>query len=369
MKKVAFLSCGRSDFSIYSPLIEALKKKKYKITVIAFGSHMSKTYGDSLADIKSKDIDKIIKIDQLNKKFSKKDISLSMSQTILQFSNIWAEYEFDLVFALGDRFEMFAAVASGVPFNIKFAHLHGGEKTLGAIDDVFRHSITHMSSLHLTSSKNHSTRVCELLGSENNIHNVGAIALHNIQKNSLEQRDSFLKRLEVPNDSFALVTIHPETVNLKINLALIKETLEALDKITINKLITLPNNDTNADVIRKNILSRKNKRDYFIFESLGKDGYYNALHNCEFMLGNSSSGLIESKFFKKNVINIGDRQLGRECNDNVIHIKPTKSGIIKAIQGLKSRLKTKSSKDVFYVKNAPEKAEQIISKFISKNTT
>ena len=235
MKKVAFLTCGRSDFSIYSPLIEALKIKKYEITVIAFGSHMSKIYGDSLADIKSEDIDKIIKIDQLNKNFLKKDIAISMSETILQFSSIWEQHKFDLVFALGDRFEMFAAVASGVPFNTKFAHLHGGEKTLGAIDDVFRHSITHMSSLHLTSSKNHSTRVSELLGSDSNIHNVGAMALHNIQKNSLEQRDVFLKRLGVPNDSFALVTIHPETVNLKINLALIKETLKALDKITINK--------------------------------------------------------------------------------------------------------------------------------------
>ena len=70
MKKIAFLTCGRSDFSIYLPLIKQLKKLKFQITIIAFGSHGSKIYGSAMQDIEAAKVHEIIYIDSLNKKFS-----------------------------------------------------------------------------------------------------------------------------------------------------------------------------------------------------------------------------------------------------------------------------------------------------------
>ncbi len=62
----------------------------------------------------------------------------------IQFLNflIFGDQKFDLVFCLGDRFEMSAAVQASIPFGVKLAHLHGGETTLGAIDNIYRHQIT-----------------------------------------------------------------------------------------------------------------------------------------------------------------------------------------------------------------------------------
>ena len=109
------------------------------------------------------------------------DISDSMAKTISGFTQVWNNKKFDLVFALGDRYEMFAAVASTVPFNIPVAHLHGGETTLGAIDEVFRHSISCMSKIHFTATEIYKNRVIEITGSENNVYNVGALSIDGIK--------------------------------------------------------------------------------------------------------------------------------------------------------------------------------------------
>lgn len=367
MKKIAFLSCGRSDLSIYIPLINALKERNFILTIIAFGSHTSKDYGKSLEEIESLKLDNIIVIDQLNKGFTEIDITSSMSQTILEFGKIWESNDFHAVIALGDRFEMFAAVASGIPFNINFIHMHGGEKTLGAIDDVFRHSITHMSKLHLTSSKHHSLRVRQLIGKEYSqyIHNVGSMALHNLKEIKIMNKKNFLESIKAPFQPYILITIHPETVNIKANKRLISASLEILDKFNLNKIFTLPNNDTQANIIRESILAKKNKKGYFIYESLGVEGYYNAIHHCEVMFGNSSSGIIESMYFKKNVVNIGQRQLGRETNKNIFHSAIDENEIF---QALESALKSKkpSGDDIFFVQNAPQKTSQIIENYLDQ---
>ena len=90
--------------------------------------------------------------------------------------------KFDLVFCLGDRFEMSAAVQAGIPFNVKFAHLHGGETTLGAIDNIYRHQITLASNLHFTAGELFSDRVIELIGNNKNVYTVGSLSLNEIEK-------------------------------------------------------------------------------------------------------------------------------------------------------------------------------------------
>jgi len=55
---------------------------------------------------------------------------------------------------VGDRFETHAVVSAAVPFRIPVAHIHGGEITEGAIDELFRHSITKMSHLHFVTTRN-----------------------------------------------------------------------------------------------------------------------------------------------------------------------------------------------------------------------
>ena len=51
--------------------------------------------------------------------------------------------------------------------------------------------------------------------------------------------------------------------------------------------------------------------------NLGFDDYRYFIKNCKFMIGNSSSGIVESNLFDKLSLNIGYRQQGRDSDQNV----------------------------------------------------
>ena len=140
--KIGVLTSSRADYGIYLPLLNELKKDIFfDLEIIAFGTHLSERHGLTLSDIIKDGYNTIHKITSLVEDDSEKGIAISYGNTVLEFSNFWLTQKFDLVFCLGDRFEMSAAVQASIPFCIKLAHIHGGETTLGAIDNIYIHQI------------------------------------------------------------------------------------------------------------------------------------------------------------------------------------------------------------------------------------
>lgn len=364
MKKIALLTSSRADYSIYYPLLCALEKShRFDLNIIAFGSHLSHYHGYTLDLIKNDGFKKIIALDTAMSDDKEDSISISMALTQIRMAELWKNNNFDLLICIGDRYEMFAAVSSALPFNLKIMHLHGGEKSLGAIDNSFRHAITSMSDIHLTSCDFHKDRVREIVEYEfrNNIYNVGAPALHNINKMELFSKQQFLTEFNVDlNNPTILFTYHPETINLDINIKNIEEIIGVFDSVNMNILITLPNTDSMSSHIRKRLISYTKANDnVFSFNYLGVKGFYSAIKHCSFMMGNSSSGIIEAASLGCRVINIGDRQKGRHCNDNVIHCKPNAKDIIKAINKIQD-LNKYDGGNFYYQQDSLKKIIKII---------
>jgi GDP/UDP-N,N'-diacetylbacillosamine 2-epimerase (hydrolysing) len=255
-----------------------------------------------------------------------------------KFANFWNDHQqqIDLVLCLGDRYEMFAAVSASLPFNIKVAHFHGGETSLGAIDESFRHSITAMSHIHFTSTEKSAKRVEAIKGSATNVFNVGAMSLDNLNELTLLTEKEFKQKFGVYPNHPILVTFHPETVAFEKNEEYCNELVKVLEELKEQIFITLPNADTNGNSIREKLLTLASKKDKITcFESLGTQGYFSAIQFCSFMLGNTSSGIIEAASFGKYVVNLGSRQLGRESSSNVLHSKINRSEIVEKIKQLK----------------------------------
>ena len=339
--KVAILTSSRADYSIYLPLLKALKNDPFfDLTIMAFGTHLSQKHGYTLSQIEKDGFDVSIQVDTMPEGDNPFEISNALGKTITNFSVIWNVHQFDLVFCLGDRYEMFAACASGVPFNVKFAHIHGGEQTLGAIDDTFRHAITHMSAYHFTTTEEYKNRVIELKGSAENIHNVGALSIDNLKTYPLlsieEFKNKFQIDLSVPS---ILITFHPETVSFEKNEKHIDELIAALNETKNYQLIiTMPNTDTMGNMIRE-------KLNHFIkahsnaigVESFGTLGYLSCMKHSSFMLGNTSSGFVEASYFPKYVINLGERQTGRIITENISNCKIERNAILNAIADFRNR--------------------------------
>lgn len=333
--EIAILTSSRADFGFYKPLLTLLENQnQINYNLVVFGTHLSVDHGYTLNDIKKSGYNKFSEVDAIPKGDQAVDVVKTIGNTHLQFADFWNTNHFDLIMCIGDRYEMFAAVSASIPFNIPVAHISGGEETLGAIDNVYRHALSLMSKYHFTNTQKNADRVCQIIGSSKNVYHTGSLAVDNINETSIYNSVEFIDLFNFDiNKPFILFTFHPETVDYKKNAKYAEIIGEVLIDLDVNVLVTMPNADTMGGLIREE-LNRvaKMKKNIFLVESLGSRGYYTALKHCILVLGNSSSGIIEAASFSKYVINLGNRQLGREYGENIIHCSIDTTEILKKIE-------------------------------------
>lgn len=364
--KIGVLTSSRADYGIYLPLLDKLKKDIFfDLEIIAFGTHLSNKHGFTLEDINKDEYDTIHKITSLIEDDSEKGIAISYGNTVLEFSNFWAVQKFDLVFCLGDRFEMSAAVQASIPFGVKLAHLHGGETTLGAIDNIYRHQITLASKYHFVSTNDNMQKVKQLIGNSSFIYDVGSLSLSNIETFKPQDRSVFFKNYGINDAPYVLVTFHPETVSAENNLVFAKEMKDALTILCnkINIIITMPNADTLGSIYRKelNKLKDSNPEKVLLVENFGKVNYFNAMFYSTLLIGNTSSGIIEAASFNKYVINVGDRQKGRTHGTNVFNTGFDSVKIIKIFNNLINQKDLKMD-NIYFKKHTARNIIKILKK-------
>jgi len=184
--KVGILTSSRADFGIYFPLIKKLfHDSSFQPEIIAFGTHLSTKFGMTISEIENEGFTVKHKLKTLPEDDTPLSISLAISKTTKVFSEFWNSNSFDLVFALGDRYEMLGAVLAGSPFNVKFAQIHAGETTLGAIDNAYRHSISLMSKYLFVTTEEYRKRGVEIIQRPNDVFNVGALSIDNLKDEKL----------------------------------------------------------------------------------------------------------------------------------------------------------------------------------------
>jgi len=365
--KVGVLTSSRADFGIYLPLLKKLNEDEYfELEIIAFGTHLSKKFGLTITEIKNEGFKVKHSIETLPEDDSPVSIALSISKTTQLFSAFWNKNIFDLVFALGDRYEMFAAVLAGSPFNVKFAHIHAGETTLGAIDNAYRHSISLMSQYLFVSTEEYKERAIEIIQRQNDVFNVGALSIDNLKNEKLytvsEFKSKFGINLDIPT---ILTTFHPETVGFEKNESYILELLSALKELSKSYqiVITMPNSDTEGLMIREKIVGFANKnKKVILVESFGMKGYLSCMKYCSLLIGNTSSAFVEAAFFPKWVINLGDRQKGRINTPNMFSIPVLKEEILKTAKKIGQFIEPPMDSNIYGNGNAAIKIVSSIKK-------
>ena len=334
--KIAVLTSSRADYGIYLPLLRRIKDDNYfKLEIIAFGTHLSINHGFTLTEIETEKYRKIHCISSLISNDDEQAIATSYALTALKFADFWQHNKFDLVLCLGDRFEMCAAVFAGIPFNVKFAHFHGGETTLGAIDNIYRHQITLASILHFSVNEIFSERIVQITGNRDNIFTVGSLSLDGIEKYKPIIKSEFYEKFNLPNKDYALITFHSETADLSMNEKYAYEMRKALSYLAskLFLVITMPNADTMGSIFRNNIsqLKAQFSENVLCIENFGKENYFSAMYYAKILIGNTSSGIIEAASFGKYFVNVGNRQKGRLQSNNVINTSFNHKEIIAAV--------------------------------------
>ena len=331
MRKICVITGTRAEFGLLRPLIELIAKDKdLQLQLVATGMHLSPEFGYTLDEITAAGFVVNKKVECLLSSDTSVGISKSIALAVSGFADALEALQPDLVVVLGDRTEILGAVIAAGMANIPIAHLHGGETTEGAYDEA-----TKFSHLHFTSTEVYRKRVIQLGEQPDTVFNVGAISLDSIKKLELLDREAFEKsigfKLKKRN---VLITYHPVTLEKEAPIETFENILTALDELGDTGLIfTHANSDKNGRIINKMIAEyvEAHKDKAVAFKSLGQLRYLSALQFVDFVIGNSSSGILEVPSFYIPTINIGDRQKGRICSDSIINSTNTLEDIRKSI--------------------------------------
>ena len=334
MKKIAVVTVGRSDYSIYRPLLQALRgHEAFDLSVLVSGMHLEPRFGLTVNVIERDGFAIGGRVAVLQEGDTPQAIAAAMGTGVLGFSKLYAENRPDVLVVLGDRFEMFAAALAAVPFNIPILHLHGGELTEGAMDDRFRHALTKISHLHGVATEAYRQRVIQLGEEPWRVTLCGALSLDNLQKHRAMSREELEEKFGLDlSQPPLLVTLHPTTNEYQQAGAQADVLMRALKVLNMPVIFTMPNADMAGQEIRDRILAycQGESRARWV-ENFGPEGYFSILGHVAAMVGNSSSGLLEAPSFALPVVNLGCRQKGRLRAGNVIDAHFDVQAVIRAV--------------------------------------
>jgi GDP/UDP-N,N'-diacetylbacillosamine 2-epimerase (hydrolysing) len=315
MKKICVISGTRADYGLlYWTMKEIQNSAEFELQIIATCMHLNPKFGKTWEQFEKDGFEISKKVDLGDQVDSNDSVINQISQGVIGFNNAYKELNPDLVLILGDRYEMLAAAQAAVFNDVPIAHIHGGEVTEGAFDDMIRHSITKMSTYHFTSTDTYKNRVIQMGEDPARVLNVGAVGLENIRKLDLLKKEDMEIPFKVQN---FLITYHPVTAQNENG---VEPLLDVLSKYPDTcQIITMPNSDPgHAEIFKRLEEYAKRNKNVYLSTSLGFLKYLSCMQICDAVIGNSSSGIIEAPFFGTPTLNIGVRQKGRLRADSVV---------------------------------------------------
>jgi GDP/UDP-N,N'-diacetylbacillosamine 2-epimerase (hydrolysing) len=337
-RKICVVTGSRADYGLLRLVMAGINKDpELALQVIATGMHLSPTFGLTYKEIEADGFRIDFKVETLNSSDSPVGISESISKGLIGCAEAFSHLQPDFIVVLGDRFEIFAAATAALITKIPVAHLHGGETTVGAFDEAFRHSITKMSHLHFVAAEEYRNRVIQLGENPRNVFLVGGLGVDIIREVTLLTKEELERSLGIEFQlKSLLITFHPVTLEEETSQVHMKELLSALSELSDTTLLfTMPNADTGGleliKMVEEFVALHSNAHSFI---SLGQQRYLSCIAQVDGVVGNSSSGLTEVPSFKKGTINIGTRQLGRLQASSVINCEPKEDQIRGAIKKL-----------------------------------
>ena len=332
-RKIAVVSTSRADYShLYWPLRELSAHPDVDLKIIVMGAHLSPEFGSTIQEIEKDGFHIDARVECLLSSDSDVGMAKTIGVATLSLADIFGQMRPDLLLLIADRYEMLAPASVALALRIPIAHIEGGEISEGAIDDAVRNALTKMSHIHFTSTQAARDRVIAMGEEPWRVHRAGAPSLDHLRRQTLFTREQVESRLRIELKHPAiLVAYHPVTL-ARDTVREADALFEALENLPDQILFCYPN----ADAGSRNLIERARtfaaSRDAaHVFVNLDALTYWSLLKQVDVLVGNSSSGIMESASFALPTVNVGLRQQGRERARNVIDAAPEVRAILKAI--------------------------------------
>ena len=339
MKKIAVVTTSRADYShLYWPLNAMQGHTDIDLQLIVMASHLSPEFGATVHEIETDGLPIAARLECLLSSDSDVGMAKSIGVGVLSLADTLGTMRPDLLLLIADRYEMLAPAAVALALRIPVAHIEGGELSEGAIDDAVRNALTKLSHIHFTSTYAARERVISMGEEPWRVHRAGAPSLDHLQKSVLLDRTTLQRDLSIDLErATAIVAYHPVTL-LSDTIGEADELFAALEDVSHQLIFCYPNADAGSRSLverTQSFLAQRGSGRLFV--NLPAVSYWSLLRQVEVMIGNSSSGIMETASFALPTVNVGMRQKGRERPANVVDAEPDKTAILAALRQATSR--------------------------------
>ncbi len=375
-KTVAVITGTRAEYGLLRPVLQKLQKSKViSARLVVTGAHLSAQFGSTIGEIEADGIAVAARIEILKFGCGRLATARTVAYAIDQFSEYFTAHRPDAVLVLGDRYEIFAAGTAAALLEIPLAHISGGDVTYGAADEYFRHCLTKMASIHFPSCEIYARRLIAMGENPVTVHNVGGLGDENLRNLQLMDQNTLAQSIGFDlSQPFALVTYHPETAGGASPLAQFEALLHALQKTALRCIFTKANADAGGTEINAAIdaVCAQQPQRFIAFTSMGVLRYLSAMRFAALVVGNSSSGVVETPTLGVPTVNIGDRQKGRIICENVLCCGADEAEISAAIAKALTpdfAAKAKTTVSPYYGGDTSAKITAELEKFVAQPYT
>ena len=317
---IHYVSGSRADFGLMERTLKGLAATPgVQLSVVVTGQHLLADYGLTVNDIRASGLSIEAKVPVSLSGADGLEMGRALATELLGFLDIWSKGRPDLVMVLGDRGEMLAAALAAIHLGIHVAHLHGGELS-GTLDESFRHAISKLAHFHFVATEDSAERLRRMGENTDHIWVVGAPGLVGLADEITADRDGFALRfgLDLTCAHRVLVVFHPVVQEAAAAAAQLDSLLDALLDEDCTALVLRPNSDAGGAAINARLDATANHGRICVIDHLERDTYLKALAGADALVGNSSSGIVESASLGTPCLNLGSRQNGRLRNVNVV---------------------------------------------------
>ena len=336
MRKILGVTGIRSEYDIMSSVFRAISDRDdLDLELLVTGAHLSETYGHTVDEIES---DGFAIIDRIPSLIESDGLGARVSGLGTQLIGMVKTVEKvkpDFLLVLGDREESMSTALVGAYMNVPVAHIAGGDRVVGNVDDQVRHAVTKLAHLHFVTNEDSAERVQRLGEQEFRIFDFGNPGLDRLLAASPMSKTELAHSLGFElerNDPLVLLIQHVISTESEQGFDQMTETLEAVRELGLQTVLSYPNSDAGSAGIIQAINDYRKLPNLHVFSNIPRPEFVSLMKHASCMLGNSSAGILEAPLLKLPVVNVGNRQKGRLHADNIQFVPHDRNQIVKAVK-------------------------------------
>jgi len=314
-RRVCFVTGTRAEFGLMRTTLEAIRDHpKLELQIACTGMHLDPTHGRTVDTVRAEGWTVDAEVPWAPSGGCRARTAAATGLATAELAGVFERLRTDVVLVVGDRVEPFAAATAGHIAGKIVAHVHGGDRALGQVDDALRHAITKLAHVHFPATQRSAERLRRMGEESNRIVVAGSPGVDGIRCAAATGQGARRGR-------FALLVYHPTDPDVPLEHRRAAMLARAVKAVGFERVVVVyPNNDPGAAGVIRCWDQLNGDPRWDVRRDVRRPEFLALMRDAAVMVGNSSSGIIEAGSFGTPVVDVGPRQAGRERSGNVTNV-------------------------------------------------